>query len=319
MPGEREQPTVRPAVDADDDLPSALRDEIVALDLRLDRITHYEALGLPWGAGAEQARDAYLDRARRFHPDRYGGRKLGAQRARLDRIMRRLTEARDVLCDDARRAAYEDRTATPDEFARRAARRIEDELRAEERRARLGRTNPLVARAARVTALLKRGRELVAEGKHAQAANDFLTAAALDPRHAEARRLAEEARRALEAERAHELYEEGLRHEAAGRDEHALERFRGASDRAPRDPRPAIAAARVALRLGRGEESREWAVLATRAAPRDARAFAALGEAHAALGDRGEAKKALERALELDGGLEQAKGLRKKLRWSPFR
>jgi curved DNA-binding protein CbpA len=317
MPGPRESPAVPPLAE-DVDLPPALRREILDLEARLEHMTHYEALGLRWGADGESARSAFLDRAKRYHPDRYASQRLGSFRGRLDRIMGRLTEARDVLANDRRRAEYEDQTASPDERARREARRIEDELRGEERRARLGRTNPLVARAARVGALLKRGRELAAAGKHALAANDFLTASALDPRNEEARALAQESRRRAEADRAHELYEEGLRHEAAGRDEQALERFRAAAERAPRDPRPAAAGARAALRLGRAGEARELAEQATRAGPRDARAFAALGAALAAVGDKGEAKKALGRALELDGGLEDAKALLKKLRWGIF-
>jgi predicted negative regulator of RcsB-dependent stress response len=44
-----------------------------------------------------------------------------------------------------------------------------------------------------------------------------------------------------------------------------------------------------------------------------------LGEILLALGDRPAARKALERALDLDGGLEGAREQLRKLRWSLFR
>jgi len=319
MAGERDSSAAPPAAAEGVDLPLELQRELVALDDRLDRLTHYEILGVAWGASVAEARAAYLSLVRRFHPDRYGGRRLGAFAERLQRISARLAVARDVLSDDALRAAYEERTAPPEEVARRRARAIDEELRAEERRARLQRTNPMVLRAGRVAGLLKRGRELAAEGKHAQAVNDFMTVLVLDPRHPEAQSLAAESRRRLAAESARELYEDGLRHEAAGRDEAALDRFSRAAELSRSDHRPAVAAVHAAVRLGRAAEAVELARAATRAAPRAADAHAALGAALGAAGERGEARKALDRALELDPAHEIARTLRKAMRWSPFR
>lgn len=297
MAVERDSPFAEPV-----DLPVDLQREILDLDARLDRLTHYEALGLRRGDGADAARAAYLERVKRFHPDRYGGKRLGSFRARLDRIVRRLTVARDVLADDGRRRAYEEETAPPDDVVRRQVGAIEEELRAAERKARLARTNPLVVRAARVNDLVCRGKEALAAGKLVQAAADLATAAALDPRHPEATALASEARRRAGAARAHELYEEGLRSEVVAG-----------------DARAAAAASRAALRLGRAGDARTHAEAATRAGPAYAPAFLALGAALAALGDRAAARQALERALELDPKLADAKALLRKQRWSLFR
>ena len=189
-----DEPALDPAALAEDvDLPLEVRREILLLDSRLDRITHHELLGIGRRATVEEARAAYLEQVKRFHPDRHAGKRLGTFRARLDRITRRLTEAREVLSSPERRAEYERITATPDDVVRIEVRRIEDELRAEERRARLGRTNPLLARATQVAELVKRGKEQLAAGRPDRAANDFATALALDPRHPEARALGEEA------------------------------------------------------------------------------------------------------------------------------
>ncbi|HET7752282.1 MAG TPA: tetratricopeptide repeat protein [Anaeromyxobacteraceae bacterium] len=314
-----DEPALDPAALAEDvDLALEVRREILLLDARLERMTHHELLGVGRRATAEEARAAYLERVKRYHPDRHAGKRLGTFRARLDRITRRLTEAREVLSNPERRAEYERNTATPDDVVRIEVRRLEDELRAEERRSRLGRTNPLLARTTRVAELVKRGKDELAAGKPDRAANDFATALALDPRHVEARVLGEEARRRAASFRAESAWTEGLAAEASGRDGLALERFRQVLEGNPSHPRAALAATRAALRLGRVGEARELAQAAVRASPRTAAAHAALGEALAAAGEKGDAKKALERALEIDPRLDDAKVLLRKLRWSLF-
>jgi tetratricopeptide (TPR) repeat protein len=307
------------ALAEDVDLPLDLRREILILDARLDRTTHHELLGVGRGSTPEVARAAYLDRIKRFHPDRYAGRRLGTFRPRLERIARRLTEARDVLSNAERRAEYERITATPDDVVRLEVRRLEDELRAEERRARLGRTNPLLARASRVAELVRRGKEQLAAGRADRAANDFATALALEPRHPEARALGEEARKRAAAARADEAWIEGSAAEAAGRDALALERYRQVLEASPAHPRAGLAAVRAALRLGKVRDAVEVGREAVKGAPRTGAAYAALGEALVAAGEKADAKKALERAVELDPRLEDAKALLRKLRWSLFR
>ncbi len=69
--------------------------------------THYEVLGVPTGASHDEIRRAYLDQARRWHPDRLGadpdrGRALDAESS-----MRRVNEAWRVLGDVQRRQSYD--------------------------------------------------------------------------------------------------------------------------------------------------------------------------------------------------------------------
>jgi len=68
--------------------------------------THYEVLGVPRTASAEDLRRAYLDRARVLHPDRHidaGPRG----RAEAEWGMQELTEAWRVLGDPGRRRRYD--------------------------------------------------------------------------------------------------------------------------------------------------------------------------------------------------------------------
>jgi curved DNA-binding protein CbpA len=318
LPGDRYNGFVfTPADLAEDvDLPLEAKKEILYLHARLREIDHWQLLGLRWNASSDAARAAYLDKVKVFHPDRYAGRRLGSFLARLERVFRALTEARDALADEPRRAEYARRTAPPEEFARLEARRLEDEARADERRKRLARANPLVARASRVQDLVRRGKEALAQGNHARAANDFLTALGIDPRHPEARALAAEAKRLSAAERARERYDHALAAEAVGNRAGALASAREAAEGDPATPRYAVTASRLALETGDAGLARSLAEGAVRAAPRDARALEALGAALGAAGEARDARRALERALELDPSLQGARAHLKKLRWS---
>lgn len=298
------------------DLDPERRKEILFLEAHLGDFTHYQVLGLAWNAGADAARAAYIQQVKIFHPDRYPGQKLGSYRARLERIFRRLTEARDLLVDDARRPAYAKATAPALERAKLQARELEDERRSEERRARLARQNPMLARATRVAELLKHGKAALAEGKYQQAANDFQLVVSLDPGHKEAVELAAAARRKAMGGKVDELVEKAQAAEAMGSWSSALGAYRAALEADPASHRAAILGARAALKAGDPMGARSFAEQAVRAAPRNGAAHEALGLALEAAGQKGEAKKALERALELDPKLEGAKERLKKLRWS---
>ena len=64
-------------------------------------MTLYEVLGVDPAASAAEIRRAYLDLARRHHPDVQGGRSSGEER------MRQVNEAWAVLGDDRRRRDYD--------------------------------------------------------------------------------------------------------------------------------------------------------------------------------------------------------------------
>jgi tetratricopeptide (TPR) repeat protein len=300
----------------DVDLDEARRKAILHAEAMLATWTHYEVLGLAWNAGAEAARAAYIEKVKLFHPDRYPGKRLGTYRSRLEKVFRRLTEARDVLVDEVRRPAYAKATAPALEATRLAARALEDERRAEERRARLARQNPMLARATRVSDLMKRAKEALAAGQFQQAANDFQLVVSLDPGHREAIELGAEAKKRSMAGRVEGLLEKAQASEALGQPGQALSAYRAALEVDPANLRVCILAARVALKLGDVGSARELAEQGVRAAPRNGAAHEMLGLVHEAAGRKGDAKKALERALELDPKLESAKERLKKLRWS---
>ena len=75
--------------------------------------TLYDILGVSPGASAEAIRTAYLERIKRYHPDRAGEKGL--------RMTQELNAAFDILGDPDRRAAYDDELREARENARRRA------------------------------------------------------------------------------------------------------------------------------------------------------------------------------------------------------
>ncbi len=194
--------------------------------------------------------------------------------------------------------------------------RLDDEERTRERRARLGRTNPMLARVGRVQELLQRGKRQLADGHFSQALNDFATALAMDPALAEAKVLAQEARKRGSAEKAKDLWDKAHAAEAVNNLEVALDMAAAAAAADPSNARYAVFAARMALRRGSVESARGQAEAAVRAAPGHGPAHEVLGEVLEAQGDKSGAKRELERALELDPGLESAREHLRRMRWS---
>ena len=68
--------------------------------------SHYETLGVPDGAPPDDVRRAYLDLARRLHPDRWSDASPD-ERAGAERRMQEINEAWRVLGNAARRLAYD--------------------------------------------------------------------------------------------------------------------------------------------------------------------------------------------------------------------
>ncbi|HEY6004704.1 MAG TPA: tetratricopeptide repeat protein [Anaeromyxobacter sp.] len=303
-----------PDLSEDVDLDVERRKEILFAEAHLAEWSHWEVLGLPWNASAADAKASYLEKVKVFHPDRYPGKRLGSYRARLERVFRRLTEARDVLVDEGKRAVYARASAPADEFARMEVRKLENEKRSAERRARLMKQSPLFAKVARVQDLVARGKSAFARGDFATAANDLLLAQGMDPKNAEIAGLAAEAKRKAAAVRANGLYEKGLEAEAMGSWSSALALHREALEADPSHVRAASHATRATLALGDLAGARALAEGALRASPRSGAAHEALGLVLEAEGNKREARRELEKAVELDPRLESAKERLRKLR-----
>src|SRR5579872_6417868 len=82
--------------------------ELLALEARGSRLTHYELLGVPADADGGAIRRAYLEKSKRFHPDAWYRKELGEFGPLLSKWFQRLAAAYQVLSDEESRRAYDE-------------------------------------------------------------------------------------------------------------------------------------------------------------------------------------------------------------------
>jgi curved DNA-binding protein CbpA len=84
----------------------ALRSALLQLAQKLDKLSHFELLGVPDAATASEVSSAFVRAARRYHPDRLAGVGLSELVPQAERILARMSEAAMILGDPVRRAEY---------------------------------------------------------------------------------------------------------------------------------------------------------------------------------------------------------------------
>jgi tetratricopeptide (TPR) repeat protein len=94
------------------DLPDAFQREIREFAKALPALNYYEVLGVPREAEHAEIRDAFFQRSKTYHPDRYFKKELGPYGELLHEVYKRIVAAHDVLRDSKLRGAY-DRSLSP--------------------------------------------------------------------------------------------------------------------------------------------------------------------------------------------------------------
>ena len=94
-------------LEEDVDLEMPVRQRVLDLFYRLDRLDHYGVLNVPASADKKAVKRAYFEYATAFHPDKYFRKKLGAFKLKMETIFGRATQAHDILTDKAKRAEYD--------------------------------------------------------------------------------------------------------------------------------------------------------------------------------------------------------------------
>jgi tetratricopeptide (TPR) repeat protein len=101
-------PTVPPPVVASTARPNAdIRDKILKKFKEIDAGADlFKVLEVPPTASTSEVMSSYFALAKTFHPDRLAALKLEDMRPQVERIFARISEAKSVLGDDAKRAEY---------------------------------------------------------------------------------------------------------------------------------------------------------------------------------------------------------------------
>ena len=266
---------------------------------RLREMDFFEMLGVGPGADAKAIRRAYHKASKRFHPDRYYGKRLGPFKARLEEIFVRLSQAHEFLLDAKRRSAYEAQILG-ERQRRDAAAKAEGAGPASFE----AKTEPVAEKPKRAPS--SKARAFFEEGLREARAGDY-TAAALALRRAIALdrdNLGYQAQYRAAMERAGESSAEeyiklAQAEEAADRLDAAAALYERAA-RAGGRAEPHAAAAQFFLRIGRLIEAKEHAMSATQLEPGRAEWHLALARVYATAGFYKQARREAEIAVHLD-------------------
>jgi tetratricopeptide (TPR) repeat protein len=110
-----EAPEARSAAEqgAADDLAATLSKEVREKHARLASLDHYEILGVARNAGPPEIRRAYVQAAKRFHPDAVARLGLDELKREANEVFARIVRAHTTLSDPGRRRDYDDSLADP--------------------------------------------------------------------------------------------------------------------------------------------------------------------------------------------------------------
>lgn len=89
------------------DLELEKKRRILELFDRLDEMSYYDLLAVPFDSDKKQVKAAYYKLAPEFHPDSYFRKNLGSFKPKIEAIFTRITLAHDVLTARQRRAEYD--------------------------------------------------------------------------------------------------------------------------------------------------------------------------------------------------------------------
>ncbi|MEN9799965.1 MAG: hypothetical protein RL653_3662 [Pseudomonadota bacterium] len=286
------------------DLDPELKSEIFDFDGALEGMNLFAVLGAKNGAGPDEVRAAYAERAKRYDPAAYQGRNVGSFRPKLERIARRLAEAERTLTVPELREKYK---------AQHPALFPSDDQREAERRQRMAR-HPYLMKKAKAVDHLAGARKALQEGRAAVALTELQIAAQVDPSNPELKKLETDARALQERQRAKAEITRAEAAEKAGDLPTALAAWKSASQADPKHARSAFRAAALSVQLN--EDPRTSRALAQKAVdlnPRDAEAHLVLGKALKAGGSEVLADKAFAEVLKLRPDHPELAAKKKKL------
>jgi curved DNA-binding protein CbpA len=294
------------------DLDPGVRQEILDLDARLGLLDHYRVLGLEPGADSEQVKKAYWVQSRRFHPDRFYGRKLGPFASKIDRIFRRIAEAQQVLVDPVRRDEYlkehpelrQRRTETASSSPRTSN---PVDTREDERKARFAK-HPYLLKATRVTELINKARAALATGEFAKAHSDLHLASQMEPKNPEITKLLMAARKGQSESRGVSALRKAEAAETLGDWDNALKSYQEAFSSDPTLGRAAARAAELMKRLHKDlNQARMLAQKAVELNPKSADYKVLWATLLHEMGMKKLAVRQVEEALKLNPEHEEAK------------
>jgi curved DNA-binding protein CbpA len=294
------------AIDPSLDISEDVQRRILAFEALLERPYH-EVLGVARDADTRTIKKAYFGLSKVFHPDRYFRSRTGPYQERIGRIWRRVLEAYELLSDPQTRAEVQ-----REEQATEASPGTGPDLRMLRAHMRLFGRKPGTAqnpeRARKARAFFDSGMAAFRAERWLEAAGSVRLALAFDPTNEEFKRAFVDVQ-----QRAHEERAAVLSREADGALElreyrDALRLYEEAAHYRPCDAALNHKVAWLSLKLGEDlRRAKEYGVAACELEPECGEYHQTLGCIYRAAGMLANAKRELQRALELDPKCEKAR------------
>lgn len=302
------------------DLDPERKKDILEKERALEYQNHFELLGVDPDASADDARRAYHELSRKYHPDRFFKKNLGSFRARVEKIFKRITEAHATLADPQKRAAY--LTAHPEISSLRPGAGNgppESPERTAERKARLAQ-HPYLLRARKTHDLVAEVKALIAKGDHSKAMTELEQLLRIDPHSKEGHELMASVRKKQDLVRATAELQKAQESEMLGNYAAAANAYRNAIALDPTNAKAAARGATVMLQLGDDpalqKEAKLLAQKAVDGEPKNATYRCLLARVLLQAGFKKLAKKEFEEALKYDPANAEARAALRKLRWT---
>lgn len=309
----------------DVDLDEEIRKELLFVDAHLDDWCHYDLLEVRPGTPPKEIRRRYLELSRRFHPDRYYGKRLGSYGARLSRVFKAVTRAYETLSDPERKAEYDRVTDVPLTEEELAEKEREEQRKkrvaesSKRRRSMLVKKNPFLRKRAKHAELLKEAEAAEAKEDWKQAANLLKLAKSYHSDDVALEAKLKEVDKKAKAQRALELVERAESATLVGSQEEAAALWEEAGESAPRDLEIQLKRARFLLSRGGSDDQVIAATRQAIAAGRgSSQAWTLHGRALLRGGKKREARDAFQKAVKIDPRNEEARSAAKKLKWVLF-
>lgn len=299
------------------------RKRVIHFHGRLNDMHFYELLGVGRRHEGREIQEAFRERSKQWHPDRWP-REKGPFGPMLQDIFKRIQEARKTLTDVKRREVYDAEfghlIVDEDDLAEMRARqkRAEREKRREEEAKRRRRArNPILQRVKQAEKFFKESQDLMATGDLIQALRAAQTAAAYDDGNAEYKAAVDKLTDLAAEQRIGPWMKRGQQVESLTKWEPAIESFKEAVRLAPEHPQANLRLAACLMRYSLADPQEFWnaAHKAVEVNPSEAEAYYVMAVCYERRNMKKKALDAVQKALEIRPNYQEAKKLQRKLRY----
>ena len=239
------------------DLDEDSKRKILYYHKTMNEQTHYQMLQVGRRAEPKEIKRAYFKVSREFHPDSFFRKNLGSYKQKIEAIFKRVSHAYEVLGNQQKRAAYEKTLPyepTPEEIEEQRKdekKKDRDKTLKEERRQRLLKRSPMVARKGKALKHYEDAKSWAEQNEYTKAANSVRLALTLDPKNETFKELLKKVAPRADEIRAENDYRRGRMEESMGRIEEAIAAYLRSIEANPNDARALHQAAALLLEMRR--------------------------------------------------------------------